>query len=85
MLLKVLKRILSTQLINHALLVQAVVQQKVLNLLNVITVRERGKSELIRGFLLFNKHVLSAAAMAKLLVSRVMLAAAMVRFKLMKM
>ena len=56
---------LSTQLINHVHLVLVVVLQKVPNLLNVITVLEGEKLELIKDFLQFNKHVLSAAAMVK--------------------
>ena len=85
MLLKVLKKMLSTQLINHVHLVLVVVQQKVLNLLNVIIVLEEEKLEQIKGFLQFNKHVLSVAAMVKRLVNHVILVVVTVKFKPMKM
>ena len=85
MLLKVLKKMLSTQPINHVHLVLAVVQQKVLNLLNVITVLEEEKLELTKDFLQFNKHVLSVVDMVKRLVSHVILVVVTVKSKLMKM
>jgi hypothetical protein len=56
---------LSTQLINHVHLVLEVVQQKVLNLLDVIIVLEEEKLELTKDFLLFNKHVLNVVDMEK--------------------
>ena len=85
MLLKVLKKMLSTQLINHVHLVLVVVLQKVLNLLNVITVLEEEKLELTKDFLQFNKHVLSVVDMVKRLVNHVILVVVTVKSKLMKM
>ena len=76
---------LSTQLINHAHLVLAVVQQEVLSLLNVIIVLVEEKLEQTKDFLLFNKHVLNVAAMVKRLVNPVITAVEMAKPKLMKM
>ena len=85
MLLKVLKKMLSTQLINHVHLVLAVVQQKVLNLLNVITVLEEEKLEPTKVFLQFNKHVLSVVDMVRRLVNHVIPVVVTVKSKPMKM
>ena len=85
MLSKVLRKTLSTQLINHAYLVPAVVQQKVLNLLNVITALGEEKLEQTKVFLQFNKHVHSVAAMVKRLENHVALVVVMARSRPMKM
>ena len=76
---------LSTPPIKHVHLVLVAVLQKVPNLLNVITVLGEEKLELIKGFLQFSKHVLSAVVMVKRLVNHVILVVVMVKSKQMKM
>ena len=85
MLLKLLRKMLSTQLINNVRPVREVVQQKVPNLLNVIIVLDEVKLDLIKAFLQYNKHVLNAVGMVKRLVNHVTPAVVMVKSKPMKM
>ena len=63
--LKVSKKMLSTQLINHARHVQEVVLQKALNQKSVTTVVEKVKLDLIKDFLQYNKLVLTVVAMER--------------------
>ena len=85
MLIRVLKKMLNIQHINHAHRVPVVVLQKVQNQLNVATVLEKGKLELIKDFLRFNKHARSVVGMVKLLENRVIPVVVTVKFKPMKM
>ena len=85
MLIKVLRKMLNTQLINHVHRVPAVAQQKDPNPLNVITVLEEEKLELTRVFSRFSKLVLNAVVTEKQLVSHAILVVVTAKFKQMKM